>query len=51
VRVGVRGLVGQNEFWRFIISTGILEREGVRSEQELRKNSGASSFHDVQGIF
>jgi len=45
VRVGPRGLVGQNEFWRFIISTGVLEREGVTSEQELRKGSTGSSFH------
>jgi pentatricopeptide repeat protein len=51
VRVGVRGLVGQNEFWRFIISTGVLEREGIRSEQDLRKSSGGSSFHAVKGEF
>jgi pentatricopeptide repeat protein len=49
VRVGVRGLVGQNEFWRFIISTGVLEREGVKSEQELRKGRGNSSFHGLRG--
>lgn len=47
MRVGVRGLVGQNEFWRFIIGTGILDREGVRSEQELRKNVSSSSFHGL----
>ena len=51
VRVGVRGLVGQNEFWRFIISTGVLEREGVTSEQELRKGSAVSSFHAIRGEF
>jgi pentatricopeptide repeat protein len=49
VRVGVRGLVGQNEFWRFIISTGVLEREGVTSEQELRKGSGNSTFPRLRG--
>lgn len=49
VRVGVRGLVGQNEFWRFVIETGVLQREGVTSEQELRKGSGGSSFHVVKG--
>jgi pentatricopeptide repeat protein len=47
LRVGVRGLVGQNEFWRYIIDTGILEREGVLNEQELRKNTGGSSFHGI----
>ena len=49
VRVGVRGLVGQNEFWRFIISTGVLEREGVTSEQELRKGSDGNSFQALNG--
>jgi pentatricopeptide repeat protein len=45
LRVGVRGLVGQNEFWRFVIGTGVLDRAGVTSEQEVRKNVGSSSFH------
>lgn len=44
VRVGVKGLVGQNEFWDFILSTGILDSEGVRDVQELRINVGSSSF-------
>ncbi|KAM0713800.1 hypothetical protein Q7P37_010762 [Cladosporium fusiforme] len=48
VRVGVRGLVGQNEFWRFVIGTGILDSEGITNEQELRKNVGGSSFRSEQ---
>lgn len=47
LRVGVRGLVGQNEFWRFVISTGILDREGVTNEQDLRINVSKSSFHGL----
>lgn len=51
LRVGVRGLVGQNEFWRFIIGTGIMDRAGVRSEQELRKGVSESSFHGLKSGF
>lgn len=49
VRVGVRGLVGQNEFWRFIIGTGLLDSEGITDEQQLRKGAGGSSFWGLQG--
>ena len=45
LRVGARGLVGQNEFWRYILSTGILNKMGGKSEQDLRKNVSSSSFH------
>ena len=48
LRVGVRGLVGQNEFWRYIIKTGILDKTGVKDEQELRINSSTSSFQGVR---
>lgn len=49
-RVGVRGLVGQNEFWRYILSTGVLERDGVKSEQDVRKGVGGSSFQSLSGL-
>jgi pentatricopeptide repeat protein len=48
LRVGARGLVGQNEFWRYIISTGILNRMGGKSEHELRRNISSSSFHGLR---
>jgi pentatricopeptide repeat protein len=51
LRVGVRGLVGQNEFWRYIIGTGILDKMGVTSEQELRKGVSESSFHGLKDAF
>ena len=46
VRFGARGLVGQNEFWRFVIGTGILREEGLWHEQQLRKGVTGSSFHE-----
>jgi pentatricopeptide repeat protein len=48
LRVGARGLVGQNEFWRYIISTGILNRMGGKSEHDLRRNISSSSFHGLR---
>lgn len=48
LRVGARGLVGQNEFWRYILGTGIMNRMGGKSEQELRKNVSSSSFHGLR---
>jgi pentatricopeptide repeat protein len=48
LRVGARGLVGQNEFWRYIISTGILNRMGGKSEHELRRSISSSSFHGLR---
>lgn len=48
LRVGARGLVGQNEFWRYILETGIQNRMGGKTEQELRKSFGSSSFHGLR---
>lgn len=45
VRLGARGLVGQNEFWRFVIGTGMMRGEGVRDERQVRRGVSASSFH------
>lgn len=46
-RMGARGLVGQNEFWQFILDTGILDAEGIISAQQLRKGVSGSSFHSL----
>lgn len=48
LRVGARGLVGQNEFWRYILETGIMNKMGGKSEQDLRKNVSSSSFHGLK---
>lgn len=45
VRLGARGLVGQNEFWRFVISTGVLRDEEIWHEKQVRKGVTESSFH------
>ncbi|KAL1587868.1 hypothetical protein WHR41_03692 [Cladosporium halotolerans] len=47
LRVGVRGLSGQNEFWRYIIGTGVLDDEHILHEQQLYKGSGGSSFQGL----
>nr|OQO21587.1 hypothetical protein B0A51_12073 [Rachicladosporium sp. CCFEE 5018] len=44
LRYGARGVMGQNEFWEFVIGTGVLSGEGVRSARDVRISTGTSSW-------
>lgn len=47
ISAGMRGMTGQRSFWEFVLSTGLLRDEGVRSVKDVEIREGESSFGKV----